>query len=61
MRINTVKSIALAERVHKEFGSWSKAREASELRDGVYVLRPRRSDSVQVGGVNGKAQPPRKS
>jgi hypothetical protein len=39
MRVNTAKSIALGERVHKEFGSWAEARKTAVLRDGVYVLR----------------------
>jgi hypothetical protein len=38
MRINTLKSIALGERIHKQYGSWSKALQGAELRDGIYVL-----------------------
>jgi hypothetical protein len=55
MRVNTAKSIALAERVHKEFGSWAKARKTAVLRDGVYVLRARGEDAGQAGEA--KAQP----
>jgi hypothetical protein len=45
MRVNTAKSIALGKRIHNEFGSWAKAREAAEFQDGVYVLRPGRDDA----------------
>ena len=39
MRINTAKSIALGERLHKAYGSWAEVLRAAELRDGVYVIR----------------------
>lgn len=48
MRVNTAKSIALGERIHKEFGSWAKARKAAELKDGVYVLRSARQDQEEA-------------
>jgi len=53
MRVNTSESIALGERVHKEFGSWAKARQTAILRDGVYVLRaksPLGQDAPQAEG-----------
>lgn len=49
MRVNTAKSIALGKRIHEEFGSWEKAREAADYRDGVYVLRPRRNKAEEAG------------
>ncbi len=64
MRVNTAKSIALGERIHKEFGSWNNARKSAVLRDGVYVLRaqaPADAEETEVsrdGGRSG-AEPPR--
>ena len=40
MRINSSESIALGERIHNQYGSWQKARQAANLQDGVYVLKP---------------------
>jgi len=42
MRVNTAKSIALGERIHRELGSWAKVLQAAELKDGVHVLPPAR-------------------
>ncbi|MBV9511963.1 MAG: hypothetical protein JO303_16945 [Caulobacteraceae bacterium] len=55
MRVNTAKSIALGERIHKEFGSWAKARKTAVLRDGVYVLRSKSSDEPVEGQAKRKA------
>jgi len=41
MRVNSSKAIELGESIHEEFGSWAKARQAAQLRDGVYVLPPK--------------------
>jgi hypothetical protein len=46
MRVNTAKAIQLGESIHKEFGSWEKARQASQLRDGVYVLQSQSAPKV---------------
>ncbi len=61
MRVNTVKSIALGERIHREFGSWSRARQTAELRDGVYVLRAKPAPTATEPVINGKAKGPRPS
>jgi hypothetical protein len=50
MRVNTPKSIALRERIHREFGSWAEARKAAELKDGIYVLRPTRQFQKRAEG-----------
>lgn len=48
MRINSEKSLALGKRLHEEFGSWEKVREAADYLDGVYVLRPRRANAEKA-------------
>jgi len=59
MRVNTAKSIALAERVHREFGSWSRALRTAVLRDGVYVLRSKPTDDANAVGQPREAKAPR--
>ena len=56
MRVNTAKSIALGERVHNEFGSWSKARKTAVLRDGVFVLREKGSDDEPDSAKNAESK-----
>jgi hypothetical protein len=51
MRVNTAKSIKLGESIYEEFGSWKKARDAAELKDGVYVLPPKvAKPATKTGG-----------
>ncbi len=52
MRINTERSIKLAESIYEEYGSWEAVIKAATLRDGVYVLPPKRVKSDQT-----KAEP----
>ena len=61
MRVNTANSIALGERVHKEFGSWAKARKTAVLRDGVFVLRAKAADNEPDAPQSGQAQRARKA
>jgi hypothetical protein len=56
MRVNTAKSIALAERVHREFGSWDNARKTAVLRDGVYVLRSKEAPDEAMAGKGPEAE-----
>jgi hypothetical protein len=56
MRVNTAKSIALGERVYKEFGNWAKARQTAILRNGVYVLRSKASDDQSAPQAEGQAK-----
>lgn len=52
MRVNTDRSIRLAEKVHAHFGSWAKVREASRIEDGAYVV-----DAARAAGVVPPPQP----
>jgi hypothetical protein len=60
MNVNSPLSIALGERIHSQYGSWAKARQAAEVRGGVYVL-PRPEPAPAEGsakpsfGANRKA------
>ena len=56
MRVNTAKSIALAEKVHREFGSWDNARKTAVLRDGVYVLRSKETQDEPTAGKGREAK-----
>jgi len=56
MRVNTPKSIALGERVHKEFGSWAKARNTAVLRNGVFVLREKKAEQEPDFPKSGQAK-----
>lgn len=39
MRVNTVESIELGQKIHDRFGSWEAARAAAQVRDdGAYVV-----------------------
>ncbi len=56
MRVNSAKSIALGERVHREFGSWDNARKTAVLRDGVYVLRAKETQDEAMAGKGREAK-----
>lgn len=38
MRVNTTKSMRLARRVKRQYGTWQAVRLASRVEDGVYVV-----------------------
>ena len=40
MRVNTTKSMRLAQRVKGRFGTWQAVRQASHVENGVYVVDP---------------------
>jgi len=45
MRLNTTKSMKLARRVKREFGTWQAVREASRRENGVYVIEGKREQA----------------
>ena len=42
MRLNTKKSMLLARRVKGRYGTWQAVRDASQVRDGVFVVEGKR-------------------
>ena len=47
MRLNTTRSMKLARRVKKEFGTWEAVRAASRREDGVYVVQSKKKEADQ--------------